>query len=297
MTVASVDTRTGESILFSCRGTRAERPGRRLSSAALLNEVFQWGEDHGGSGADLLKSTIGDILGLDVDYYAMVDMQGFAQIINAMGGVTLTVKNDIVFGAYREGLIKAGTRHMNGTEALWFGRSRTDSDDYQRMGRQKCLLNAGGRTGRPAEGAARLRTHRGRDQALRVDRHPRSLLPDLIDLAPKVKGADIKSLQFVPPLIRTGNPDWDLIRSKVHDELTPRPVAATAKPKTRPRRRSTSTSLRLAGVDSAHQEAPAYGELLATERTSRSPASRRDPHVAGITERAVDILKSKTYRT
>ncbi|WP_066375547.1 LCP family protein [Herbidospora mongoliensis] len=231
MTVASVDTRTGESILFSLPRNLQNVPLDDFPSASLLNEVFQWGEDHGDSGADLLKSTIGDILGLHVDYYAMVDMRGFAQIINAMGGVTLTVKNDIVFGAYREGLIKAGTQHMNGTEALWFGRSRTDSDDYQRMGRQKCLLNA------VAEQADPLKVLSGFERIADVTKRyvstdiPRSLLPGLIDLAPKVKDADITSLQFVPPLIRTGSPDWDLIRAKVHDELSPRPVAATAKPK------------------------------------------------------------------
>nr|WP_062340991.1 LCP family protein [Herbidospora sakaeratensis] len=235
MTVASVDTRTGESVLFSLPRNLQNVPIDDYPPAALLNEVFQWGEDHGKSGADLLKSTVGDILGLDVDYYAMVDMRGFAQIINAMGGVTVKVQHDIVFGAYREGLIKAGTHHLNGTQALWFGRSRTDSDDYQRMGRQKCLLNA------VADQADPLKVLRGFERIADVTKRyvstdiPRSLVPDLIDLAPKVKDADLTSLQFVPPLIRTGNPDWDLIRQKVDEALgdDARPVAATpaAKPK------------------------------------------------------------------
>ncbi|TKK87709.1 LytR family transcriptional regulator [Herbidospora galbida] len=235
MTVASVDTRTGESVLFSLPRNLQNVPVDGFPPAALLNEVFQWGEDHGRSGADLLKSTVGDILGLDVDYYAMVDMRGFAQIINAMGGVTVKVPHDIVFGAYREGLIKAGTHHLNGTQALWFGRSRTDSDDYQRMGRQKCLLNA------VAEQADPLKVLRGFERIADVTKRyvstdiPRSLVPDLIDLAPKVKGADIKSLQFVPPLIRTGDPDWELIQEKVDEALgeRTRPIAATpaAKPK------------------------------------------------------------------
>ncbi|GLX94946.1 LCP family protein [Herbidospora sp. NBRC 101105] len=235
MTVASVDTRTGESVLFSLPRNLQNVPVDGFPPAALLNEVFQWGEDQGRSGADLLKSTVGDILGLDVDYYAMVDMRGFAQIINAMGGVTVTVQHDIVFGAYREGLIKAGTRRLNGTEALWFGRSRTDSDDYQRMGRQKCLLNA------VADQADPLKVLRGFERIADATKRyvstdiPRSLVPDLIDLAPKVKEAEITSLQFVPPLIRTGNPDWDLIKEKVAEALgeRTRPVAATpaAKPK------------------------------------------------------------------
>jgi hypothetical protein len=42
---------------------------------------------------------------------------------------------------------------------------------------------------------------------------PSELLPALIDLSGKVKeGAEIESLQFVPPLIHTGNPDLTLIR-------------------------------------------------------------------------------------
>ncbi|GIH26929.1 hypothetical protein Aph01nite_52390 [Acrocarpospora phusangensis] len=243
MTVASVDTRTGQTYLFSLPRNLQnvplpEGPARTAfpdgftgggDSPGLLNEVYQWGEDHpsivpgvpdGKRGSTLLKATVGGILGLDIDYYAMVDMKGFAQLIDAIGGITVTVKEDIVYGTYREGLVRAGTRRLTGEEALWFGRSRTDSDDYVRMGRQKCLLNAVAKQANP------LVVLRGFDQLATVAKRyistdiPQTLLPPLMTLAAKVKLAQIRSLQFVPPLINTATPDWPFIQSKVKEALT-----------------------------------------------------------------------------
>ncbi|GAA0434896.1 hypothetical protein Acor_32520 [Acrocarpospora corrugata] len=243
MTVASVDTRNGQTVLFSLPRNlehvpMPEGPARDAfpdgftgggDSPGLLNEVYQWGEDNpalvpgvpdGQRGKTLLKATVGDILGLDIDYYAMVDMKGFAQMIDAIGGVTVTVKEDIVYGTYREGLVKAGTRRLTGEEALWFGRSRTDSDDYVRMGRQKCLLNA------VAKQADAMTVLRGFEQIATVAKRyvstdiPQTLLPALLDLSTKVKLAQIQSLQFVPPLISTANPDWTFIHTKVKEAIT-----------------------------------------------------------------------------
>ncbi|GAA1017862.1 hypothetical protein GCM10009556_067420 [Acrocarpospora pleiomorpha] len=242
MTVASVNTRTGQTVLFSLPRNLQQvpmpaGPARTAfpngftgggASPGLLNEVYQWAEDNPSlvpgvpdrqRGITLLKATVGGILGLPIDYYAMVDMKGFAQIIDAMGGVTVTVKQDIVYGAYREGLVKAGTRRLNGDEALWFGRSRTDSDDYVRMGRQKCLLHA------VAKQADPLTVLRGFERIATVTKRyvstdiPQSLLPSLVTLSTKLKLTEIRSLQFVPPLISTANPDWTFIRQKVEDTL------------------------------------------------------------------------------
>ena len=40
------------------------------------------------------------------------------------------------------GYVPAGVQHLDGDQALWFARSRRDSDDYSRMGRQRCLLQS-----------------------------------------------------------------------------------------------------------------------------------------------------------
>ncbi|NUR88857.1 MAG: LytR family transcriptional regulator, partial [Nonomuraea sp.] len=158
MTVASVDTATGATVLFGLPRNLERVPlpagparqrfpygfgGEPPYTPGLLNEIFQYAEDYpdmmpgvhkGQRGPRMLKQTISGILGINVDYYAMVDMAGFADIIDAMGGVRVTVKQPIVYGKYREGLLPAGRHRLSGEQALWFGRSRTDSDDYVRMG-------------------------------------------------------------------------------------------------------------------------------------------------------------------
>ncbi|MEV0388621.1 LCP family protein [Nonomuraea sp. NPDC050643] len=252
MTVASVDVESGATTLFGLPRNlqqvrmpdgpaRARFPwgftGAGPGTPGLLNEVFQFAEDHpdmvpgaekGKRGPTLIKQTIGEILGIDVDYYAMVDMKGFAEIIDAMGGVQVTIKEPIVYGRHREGMLAAGTRKLSGEEALWYGRSRTDSDDYVRMGRQKCLLNAVAKQADPMTVLNSFeRLAAATKRAISTDL-PQDLLPAVVNLADKVKDAKMRSLSFVPPLISTADPDWHLIRGKVAEALDDRPSTKTA---------------------------------------------------------------------
>lgn len=242
MTVATVDVRTGRTVLFGLPRNleRAPMPGpaRRhfpfgftgdgtRRNPGLLNEVHQWAEDHpevmpgvpdGRRGPTLLKQTAELILGIPVDHYVMVDMRGFAELIDAIGGVTVTIKSDIPYG--RQGrVLQAGTRRLSGTEALWFGRSRSDSDDYVRMTRQKCLLYAVARQADPAaviRGFERIAEAAKRHVSTDI---PRDMLPALADLASRMDAAELRTLQFVPPLIDPSAPDWSLIRRKVAEAL------------------------------------------------------------------------------
>ncbi|WP_223166643.1 LCP family protein [Nonomuraea sp. SYSU D8015] len=252
MTVASVDVTTGTTTLFGLprnlqrvplpKGpARARFPwgftGSDPQTPGLLNEVFQYAEDHpdmvpgvgrGKRGPTLLKQTISYILGIPVHYYAMVDMKGFAEMVDAMGGVKVTIKEPIVYGRHREGLLPAGTRKLTGEQALWYGRSRTDSDDYVRMGRQKCLLNAVAKQADPMTLLNSFeRLAAATKRAISTD-IPQALLPAIVELAQKVKGTKIRSLSFVPPLISTVYPDWSLIRRKVDQALKERPSARSA---------------------------------------------------------------------
>jgi cell envelope-related function transcriptional attenuator common domain len=256
MTVASIDTRTGRTILFGLprnleRVPMPAGPARQrfpfgftgdgtARTPGLLNEVYQWAEDHpeivpgvpdGRRGPTLLKRTVSEILGIPVDHYAMVDMHGFAELIDAIGGVTVTIKSDIPYG--RQGdILPAGTRRLSGKEALWYGRSRSDSSDYVRMARQKCLLYA---VARQADAGLVLRGfERIADAAKRYVSTdiPRDMLPALAELATRPGAADLKSLQFVPPLITPSDPDWYLIRRTVAQTLAaadrPRPGRSAA---------------------------------------------------------------------
>lgn len=255
MTVASVDTRTGDTVLFGLPRNLEKVPmppgpahdrfpfgfeGQPPYTPGMLNEVYQYAEDYPEMtprqnrrhrGPTLLKRTIGGILGLDIPYYAMVDMRGFVEIVDAMGGVRVHIKDPIVYGRQNEGRIEPGRRRLSGEEALWYGRSRTFSDDYVRMSRQKCLLNAVAKQADPVtvfQSFERLAT--ATVDAISTD-IPRQLLPDLVELSEKVKNSRIRSLQFVPPLIYSGAPDYHLIRREVTTTLAaPPPDPAGAVP-------------------------------------------------------------------
>ncbi|MFF0308787.1 LCP family protein [Streptosporangium sp. NPDC004379] len=268
MTVASVDTHTGDTVLFGLPRNLEKVPmppgpahrhfpygfgGEPPYTPGLLNEVWQYAEDHpevvpgvprGHRGPTLLKRTVSGITGLPVHYYAMVDMFGFADIIDAMGGVRVTVRDPIVYGRQNEGLIPAGTRRLTGEQALWYGRARTYSDDYVRMGRQKCLMNAVAKQANPVtvlrsfEKLADATMH-----AVSTD-IPQGMLPNLVELAEKVKRSKIRTLQFVPPLINTAYPDYDLIKHKIEATLTrPAPAVVTHRGDSQRFRPNTATVL------------------------------------------------------
>ncbi|GGL46137.1 LCP family protein [Planomonospora parontospora] len=256
VTVASVDTRTGDTVLLGLPRNLEHVPmpagpardrfphgfaGEPPHTPGILNEIWQYAEDHpetvpgtpdGERGPTLLKRTVGGVLGLDLPYYAMVDMRGFAKMIDAMGGVRLTVPEPIVYGRRNEGVVQPGTRVLSGEEALWYGRSRTHTSDYVRMSRQKCLLNAVAKQADPVTVIGGFEEIA--DAALDTVSTdiPRALLPHLVDLAEKVKGTRIRSLQFVPPVIDPVAPDYALIRRKATAALSP---AATAVPRPAPR--------------------------------------------------------------
>ncbi|ROO88577.1 LytR family transcriptional attenuator [Actinocorallia herbida] len=237
VTLASVDTRTGDTVLLGLprnlehvpmpQGPARQRfpdgfAGDGALTPGLLNEVYQYAEEHpemvpgvpdGKRGPALIKQTVAGVLGLPVDYYVLADMKGFAQLVDAMGGVWLRIPEDITFGKYDEGRLAAGYRRLSGTEALWYGRSRTFSSDYVRMARQKCLLRAIARQADPGRVLTRF------EQLAVAARHtiatdvPQKMLPSLLKLAGRVKdGGKITSLQFTPPLIDTSAPDWALIQ-------------------------------------------------------------------------------------
>ncbi|GAA2112798.1 LCP family protein [Actinomadura alba] len=272
MTLASVDTETGGTVLLSLPRNLESFPmppgparsrfpsgftGDGPQNPGLLNEVYEYAENHpevvpgtpkGRRGPELIKGTVSEILGQPIDYYILVDMFGFADLIDAMGGVRLKIEQPIPYGE-RGDVLQAGDRRLTGKEALWYGRSRNNSDDYTRMGRQKCLLRAVAQQADPQRVLTRFnRLARAAKRTISTDIPP-DLLRPLIDLSAKVKeGAEIESLQFVPPLIHTGNPDLALIR-----RLSARAVAASE-------RRATAT--------------PTPAGSPATTRTARPSSAR-----------------------
>lgn len=237
VTLASTDTRTGDTVLLGVprnlehvplpAGPARERfpngfTGDGPQTPGLLNEIFQYAEDHPElvpgvpdkqRGPNLLSRTVSGIIAQPVDYYIVIDMFGFADLVDAMGGVKLQITQAIPYGL-QGGVLQPGYRTLSGKDALWYGRSRTDSDDYARMARQKCLLRAVARQADPIKILTKFDALVSAAKRTISTDIPTRLFPALVSLAGKVReGARISSLSFVPPLIHTGDPNYALIRA------------------------------------------------------------------------------------
>lgn len=239
ITVASIDTHTGRTVLLSLPRNLEGVPftpgtpmAKRFPNGFddLLDAVYTYASDDpsvapkgaANPGAAVLEQTVGHILGLQIDNYVLVNLGGFRRIVNALGGVTVRVERRIPIGGIGPngeavkptGYIEPGLQKLDGEKALWYGRSRTNSDDYVRMGRQRCLLGAMAHQLNPVTVLRRYQQIATATKDLVATDVPRDRLPALVGLADLVRKSKIRSLQFVPPLIYTGNPDFALIRAK-----------------------------------------------------------------------------------
>jgi LCP family protein required for cell wall assembly len=115
-----------------------------------VNAVYRAGElDRPGSGAALAKRTIGDVLGVPIDRYVLVDMTGVRGIVDRLGGIDVDVPETIVDDQYptddygtKSVRIPAGRQHLNGDLALAYARTRHQDSDFGRMARQQQVIAA-----------------------------------------------------------------------------------------------------------------------------------------------------------
>lgn len=209
MIVVSIDPETGDAAMVSLPRNMHSIPLPEGMGSPndcncfprLLNDLWYEATLHpelfpgeGEPGPRALKATLGNFLGLDVHYYAMVSLQGFVGIVDALGGVTIDVPAQVVDETYphEDGVtiehvvIEAGTQHLDGHRALAYARIRRHADDYARMNRQRCVLGAVLSQSSPIELLAR---YGAIAEVLREDLDtdiPRDRLADFIDILPRV---------------------------------------------------------------------------------------------------------------
>jgi LCP family protein required for cell wall assembly len=176
------------------------------------------------AGVEATKDAVEGALGITIQYYVLIDMQGFAQLIDALGGVDIEVTERLPIGGDEnleqvEGWIEPGLRHMDGTTALWYARSRHSTSDYDRMGRQRELQTAILTQFQPANVLSKFQgiAQAGAD-VVKTD-VPQSTLAYFLDLAMKTKDQEISNVELVPPLIDPEDPDWETVRQSVADAL------------------------------------------------------------------------------
>lgn len=237
LTVASIDAETGETILFGLPRNLTNFPFAEGSVMAKqfpagydcptceLNSLATWADDHEelfpGVESPSVEATVQGvegITGLSVNYYAMVNMRGFRTMVQAVGGLTLNVRERIPIGGVGGpdlGYIEPGVQRLNGYQTLWFARSREGADDYSRMARQKCVLNAMLQQLSPATVVRNFeKIAKASEQLVRTDL-PASELARFAELAMKARSRPVRTVSFVPPAISTSHPDVDKIHTMV----------------------------------------------------------------------------------
>jgi anionic cell wall polymer biosynthesis LytR-Cps2A-Psr (LCP) family protein len=194
----------------------------------------------------VLRDAVSRILGIPVDYYAVVNMGGLVDLIDAFDGVTVNVETRLWVrlspptGEYEWKVydIQPGIQHLDGLEALAFARSRTGSNDYVRMGRQRCVIAALLDQNGMGEMAWKFPTVAGViKESVKTD-IPIDALQSLVSIRSELKTEQMITVGFTPPDYIIGRNslgynilDLELVQSRVREIIeTPEEVLATMDP-------------------------------------------------------------------
>ena len=253
----SIDTRTGRSVTFSLprnmmkaqfpddsplhqvfpEGFGTSDPNADAGSW-MLNAVYSQvpalypgilGKSEN-EGADAVKQAVAGSLGTHVDYYVLINLLGFQQLVDAIGGVTVNINEPIAIngdtdaGIPPTGYLQPGPdQHLDGFHALWYSRGRWGSDDYERMLRQRCMVSAIVDAADPLNVLRRYQALAAAGKEILRTDVPRDLMPAFVELALKVKERKMRSIAFVSSAkFYSGDPDYDWMRSVVAKAMGPR---------------------------------------------------------------------------
>ncbi|XAS73544.1 LCP family protein [Micrococcaceae bacterium Sec5.1] len=255
LSVISVDAKTGESAIIS---VPRNLQNAQFSEGSPMRKIYPDGYNCGDEclinavntevtnnhkdlypgvadpGAQATLEAVSGTLGITVQAYVLVDMDGFAKLIDAMGGIRIKAGGwvpisgpvtDEANGIHGmpDGWIPAGDQHLDGFHALWYGRSREFVDDYARIARQQCVQQAMLKQLDPGTLLTKFEDIANAGTKVVESNISSAQLGSFVDLALKSKGQPVKRLTIGPPDFDASFstvPDFDLIHSKVQELLT-----------------------------------------------------------------------------
>ncbi|WP_160725753.1 polyisoprenyl-teichoic acid--peptidoglycan teichoic acid transferase TagU [Bacillus sp. USDA818B3_A] len=115
------------------RDTRTEIVGKGTTDK--INHAYAFG------GVQMSVNTVENFLNIPIDYYMKVNMEGFRDIVNAVGGITVQNDLDFTYDGYH---FTKGTLNLDGKKALAYSRMRYDDPrgDFGRQTRQRQIIQA-----------------------------------------------------------------------------------------------------------------------------------------------------------
>ncbi|MEA2672876.1 MAG: hypothetical protein QOI92_68, partial [Chloroflexota bacterium] len=226
MITVSIDPKTGQVVMFQLPRDTVDVPvppgaPRNVWGSTYSNKInafFTSASSRSDAfpgtpatrGYNGLKSILGYLYGLDIQYYVEVNFVGFQKVVDALGGVTVNVQVPVLddnfpeAASHRERLyVPAGVQHMTGAQALEYSRSRKSTSDFDRGARQQRVIVSLRRQLDIGQALRNIDALAGAiGQSVRTD-IPRELVPQLLGLADKVDTRSIRSVIFTPPFYQT----------------------------------------------------------------------------------------------
>ncbi|WP_323097381.1 LCP family protein [Intrasporangium sp. YIM S08009] len=292
MILASIDTKTGRTALISMPRNllnaplAAKSPLRAIypsgsfgdpdstcdqgAGQCMLTNLYVDAENYAKNhphaypagespGRTEIRGTVQEITGLKVDQMVVIDLKGFSQLIDAMGGLDINVKlsgygtkltiggehapDGHLFGV--KGYFEPGFQHLDGWHSLWYARTRAADDDTHRQMRQRCVVqaivkqvNPAAMVGKYPEIAKILKDNIFTDI-------PAQNLPAFVDLVERVQKAKINSVALTSSVgVFSSNPDYELVRELVRKGIAapkPKPSSSGSSSTGTPTKTKTST--------------------------------------------------------
>ena len=140
----SLDQNTGDIAMLSL--PRDLKASPTCTSTGKINEVYwcnNMDNNNEEAGATALMSEVGTILGVDIQYYAHLNWGSLEKIVDALGGITVTLDEDISDYYYTGAVYKAGVEYtLTGEQAIALSRARhgTENGDFSRGASQQKIL-------------------------------------------------------------------------------------------------------------------------------------------------------------
>ncbi|WP_170230544.1 LCP family protein [Ornithinicoccus hortensis] len=260
MIIASIDTETGDTVLFGIPRNLQQVPipedsplhnawpdGYNCGNECLMNGIWteaevqadmhpEWFEGDDNPGLTATREVLSEVIGQPINYTVIINLDGFKDLIDAMGGVEINVQERIPLGGQtwtdaagnshliegtENGWLEVGPKKLNGYQALWYSRSRITSDDFSRMRRQRCVVAAVVQQVNPMTMLQRypqIASVAGENISVSIAPDD---LPAWAELVLRVQQGEIKSLPFTNENLDTADPDYAEIRAIVDEAINP----------------------------------------------------------------------------
>ena len=235
-------------------------------------------------GADALKLAVGEALGLQIDFYVMLRINGLVSLIDAMGGIVLNVNERIPLAGSKDrpdltkGYIEIGAdQRLSGYQAMWYARARYTSanGDNSRMGRQTCVVKAIIEQADPATMLTKYEAIAKASQDIVTTDLPQELLPAMVTLAMRVRDGNTRRYLFATNKdgFKPWDPDFDAMRAKVEASLQETSDQPSTPATSKPAATSSATGSPTIGTSTSSASKPPVTSSGVTPSSSASATS------------------------